>query len=102
MKNNESRATCSILALERGWIKEKMRNVVTVDGEKWSFSVSSDTPQCRQTYEDTVGFITLTKTGDLMKYRVKSYAWFSVSRISPKGIRAYNVSVKKKEMQPFN
>lgn len=95
--NNESRTQCCVMSASRGWTKDKMRNVVTVNGEKWSFSVYSNnkTPECRQVYEDTVGFIGQDQiSGTMVKYRVKDFTKHKVSRISPSGVKAYNIVVK--------
>jgi len=91
-KNNDSRMKCKEISVLRNWKKDKNRNVIEVDGEKWSFSVFQDYPECRQTYNDTVGFIGLNaKTGCLGKYRIRDLTTRKLSRISPSGIKAYNV-----------
>jgi len=94
--NNNSKTICKAITEKFGWTKESRRNVVTIDNEKWSFSVSSNALmlECRQTYEDTVGFITQLPNGKLMRMRVGSYADYPVSRISPKNVKAYNVVVR--------
>lgn len=96
--NNESRAQCVVTVNSHiGWVKDKKRNVITADGEKWSFSVYSNpkTPECRQVYEDTVGFIGYDQmSGRMVKYRVANWQKYKVSRISPSGVKAYNVIVK--------
>ena len=102
MFNNRSRNLCSSIATEKGWKKDTHRNVVEINGEKWSFSVATFNPQCRQTYGDTNGFITLMRDGTLKKYKVKNFDNFTVSRISPSGIKAYNVVVKETDLQPVN
>lgn len=91
-KNNDSRMKCKELSVLNNWKKDKTRNVVEVDGEKWSFSVFRDYPECRQTYEDTVGFIGFNEaSGRLGKYRIVDLTTRKLSRISPSGIKAYNV-----------
>lgn len=94
MLHLNSKAVCRKIASERGWKKELHRNVIIINGEKWSFSVSTFNPECRQVYADTVGFLTLLKNGTLKKYRVKDFNLFSVSRISSSGVRAYNIILK--------
>ena len=92
---NQSRNTCRELAIQMGWKKDRNRNVIeTSDGELWSFSVytNSTYPECRQVYEDTVGFIGVDyETRQMVKYRVRNFAHHKVSRISPSGVRAFNV-----------
>lgn len=99
--NNTSRCICAQMARKYNWKKDNVRNVVTVNGEKWSFSVSDFAPQCRQTYEDTKGFITLCRDNSLKFYRVSNFSKFRISRVSPSGLKAYNVVVKEKEMSPL-
>lgn len=96
MNNNYSRNKCNEIAKNNGWKKESIRNVVEVNGEKWSFSVhTANKPECRQTYEDTVGFIGYELfSGNMVKYRVNDFSKYRVSRISPSGIKAYNVVIK--------
>ena len=89
-----SKKICAQIASEKGWKKEHHRNVVTVNGEKYSFSVSTFLAECRQCYADTTGFITLMKDGTLKKYTVKDFSNFTVSRISPSGIKAYNIIIR--------
>jgi hypothetical protein len=89
-----SKKICAQIASEKGWQKELHRNVVKINGEKYSFSVSTFLAECRQCYEDCCGFITLMKDGTLKKYTVKDFSNFTVSRISPKGIKAYNIIIK--------
>ena len=79
----------------RRWVgkKEKgKRNVVSIRGKKYSFSVSSERPECRQCYEDTSGFVTMFGN-ELFIYPVTDYDNYTVSRISPTFIKAYNVQV---------
>lgn len=99
MKNNFSRKYCKEICKKMGWKKEPMRNVVFYGGEKWSFSLHGKIPECRQTYEDTVGFIGTDLNGTMRKYRVKDYNNYSVSRISPSGLKAYNVKTVESEME---
>jgi hypothetical protein len=102
MKNNTSRSICSTIAHQNGWTKETHRNVILINGKKWSFSVSSFNPECRQVYEDTEGFITLTSSGVLKKYKIKDFSKLTVSRISPTGVKAYSVRLKNdSELQPL-
>jgi len=95
--NNRSRNICKSFAEKNGWEKDPRRNVVTFNNHTWSFSVFSDEkhPECRQVYEDTDGFIGLSPSGNLVKYPIKSFNSFAVSRISPSGKRAYSVKVKR-------
>ena len=97
-KNNLSKAICAQVAVARGWHKETKRNVVRLpDGSKYSFSVTprGSYPQCRQVYEDTKGFITLTEaSGNLYKFEVNDFAEHSLSRISPNNTRAYNIVIQ--------
>ena len=88
-----SKKICAQIASEKNWKKEHHRNVVTINGEKYSFSVSTFLAECRQCYEDTSGFITLIN-GSLKKYTVKDFSNFTVSRISPSGIKAYNIIIR--------
>ena len=94
MYNNNSRNICRKISKEQGWKKEPHRNVVLIGEEKWSFSVSSFIAECRQTYSDTEGFITLMKDGTLKKYKVQNFENFTVSRISPSGVKAYNIVIR--------
>lgn len=95
-KNNDSRMKCKELSVVRNWKKDKNRNVLEVDGERWSFSIFRDNPECRQTYEDTVGFIGLhAGSGRLGKYRIRDLTSRKLSRISPSGVKAYSVVLKK-------
>lgn len=103
--NNFSVQYCKELAKANGWKKDSRRNVVEIDGERWSFSVSQKRNgfvECRQCYEDTVGFITyIPETSQLMSYRVgkgKYQERFCVSRIASSGLKAYNVSPHTVEM----
>ena len=88
-----SKKICAQIASKKGWQKELHRNVVKINGEKYSFSVSTFLAECRQCYEDTSGFITLIN-GTLKKYTVKDFSNFTVSRISPSGIKAYNIIIR--------
>jgi len=96
--NNQSIKFCKELSLANGWDKDSKRNVVTFDGEQWSFSVSkliNNQVECRQCYEDTVGFITYIPTrGTVMYYRMYDgqHQQFNVSRVSRNGVKSYNVS----------
>lgn len=99
MNNNQSKKICATVAAKNGWTKEKFRNVLIINGEKWCFSISTFNPECRQVYEDTLGFITMDRDGNLKKFRVDNFSKYSVSRISPKGIKAYNIQVKAKDME---
>ena len=93
--NNYSRIKCKELCEDRGWKKDKHRNVVDINGKKWSFSIYSSNPECRQTYEDTVGFIGYSEvTGKLKCFSVNDFSSFSVSRISPSGLKAHNVVLR--------
>lgn len=95
MYNNISREKCKLVCDKMGWTKDKRRNVVTINGEKWSWSFYKNTPECRQTYEDTVGFIGMDQFSEnMVKYRVKNYNNHTISRISPSGLKAYNVALK--------
>ena len=93
--NNISKMICKEISKKNGWDKETRRNVVTVGGEKWSFSVSSNPllAECRQTYEDTVGFITKMPNGKILMKRMKSYANIPISRMASNGTKAYNVKM---------
>lgn len=96
--NNQSIKICKEIATINGWDKDGKRNVVTIDGEKWSFSLSSgkrNIVECRQCYEDTVGFITLNISKNmLMYYRMYSgeFNKFNISRVARNGLKSYNVS----------
>lgn len=97
--NNESIKICKAIAKHNGMDKEPRRNVVVYNGEKWSFSVSElkyHQVECRQCYEDTVGFITYIPSLNAVKYfRFGSYNYqhrFLVSRVSASGIKAFNVN----------
>lgn len=100
MRNNFSKSYCKEICKKMGWEKEPMRNVVAYNGEKWSFSLhGNDAPECRQTYEDTVGFIGVDSRGNMKKFRVKDYNKYKVSRISPNGTKAYNIKPDLKDME---
>lgn len=93
--NNESIRNCKELINQFGWEKEGRRNVVLIDGEKWSFSTTNKSPnyaECRQCYEDTVGFITMnTKSNKMYSHRVDDFDKYTVSRITSKGLKSHNV-----------
>jgi hypothetical protein len=91
--NNFSRKYCSEIAMKNSWDKDAMRNVVSINEEKWSVTLAkTDKAECRQTYDDCVGFITIDPTSMIaQQYRVNKLNDFSVSRISPSGKKAYNV-----------
>lgn len=97
--NNISKKICETVCSEKGWNKEIRRNVVEVEnGELWSFSVSNHQHKvsCRQCYEDTKGIVSYcTKTKKIYKYKVHNFNDFTVSRISPDGTKAYNVTTYK-------
>jgi hypothetical protein len=104
MNNNASRKIFKDISVSRGWKTNDKRNVAIVNGEMWSFSVysKSSKPECRQTYEDTVGFIGLdSNTKTMIKYRIHDFAPYSVSRISPTGVKAYNVVVDVSNVSQF-
>jgi hypothetical protein len=93
--NNYSKSKCKEICNSFGWKKDSYRNVVEINGEKWSFSVYNTVPQCRQTYEDTVGFIAYDFiTEKITKYRIKDYSAYTISRISPTGTKAYNIIIR--------
>lgn len=96
MENNESRKIFKNLSVAKGWTPVGKRNVAIINGEMWSFSVFSNSkkPECRQTYEDTVGFVGLDRnTNTMIKYHIRDFTPYAVSRISPNGIKAHNVVV---------
>lgn len=96
-KNNYSRNFCSYIAEKNTWNKENYRNVVTINGIKWSVSLASENgDQCRQMYDDCAGYIILDEQNrEARQYAVKNPSMFNVSRISPTGIKAYNVRMDK-------
>ena len=98
--NNLSKSICKEVCEKYDWVKEGRRNVVVYNGKKWSFSVSSaqNKSECRQVYEDTVGFITQMPSGKLVKFPVTNFSLFPVSRITAGGIRAHNVVIKDMKM----
>jgi hypothetical protein len=93
--NNISKLICKELSQKHGWIKESRRNVVDVEGEKWSFSVSASNQvaECRQVYADTVGFITKLPSNKILKFAVKCHDAYPVSRISTNGIKAHSIII---------
>lgn len=104
--NNASIKLCKDFAKSNGWEKVGHRNVVIVNGEKWSFSVSevrNYNVECRQCYEDTVGFISYVPSlNKVLYYRVSNMNnHYTVSRVTSKGVKAYNVLRHLNEMQPL-
>lgn len=93
--NNDSRNLVKNIAKKNKWHKESKRNVVTIHNEKWSVAVNNKRIECRQLYEDCVGFISIDyETNDATRYRIKDLTKYKVSRISPSGIKAYDVIIK--------
>ena len=95
-KNNESRDFFNRFVEANQFTREPRRNVFTQqNGTKYSFSITSKGkfPQCRQVYEDTVGFVTLDETtGKFLKFDFPDQNQFAVSRISPSGLKAYSMT----------
>lgn len=92
--NNKSRITFTSFCVENGFKSVKNRNVfITPDGTKFSFSVTpvGKNLQCRQYYEDCSGAVILRGDFLYLYYNVTTTGK-SVSRISPLGVKAYNVT----------
>lgn len=94
--NNISKHIVKEVAESNGWVKDGVKNVVTVSGEKWSVSVrTTEKIECRQVYENCVGFISIDcETKHPTFYRIDNLKDYAVSRISPDGTKAYNVIKK--------
>lgn len=94
--NNQSIQSCKEIAVRNGWEKESRRNVVLIDGEKWSFSTTNNNKhkaECRQCYADTVGFITNnTESNTMYSLRVGDHNSYSVTRVMANGIKAHNIT----------
>ena len=68
------------------------RNVMEYQGKKWCVAIRDDKGQVRQFYEDCDGLLTGGEWYD------KSQLIFgNVTRITPSGIKAYNVAIKKEQ-----
>ncbi|AMR57856.1 hypothetical protein vB_PsyM_KIL4_0132 [Pseudomonas phage vB_PsyM_KIL4] len=98
--NNISRLAVKRVALTKGWGYEARRNVVVIKGEKWSFSQSNfGVGDCRQCYEDTVGFVT-ESDGVLYCKRIADKSSIGVvSRLTPSGLKAYSIKIKLPSMK---
>lgn len=92
--NNVSRLKCKAWAAARGYKKHPHRNEVTIDGEDFAYVVM-DTPECRQLYDNQVGFIWEPPAGLRRKFRREHLDIKGVSRIDNKGVKARQAFVKK-------
>jgi len=95
--NNQSLKVLSSLVKQGRLVKEasSKRSVVLLNGEKYSFSCSNDDYklQCRQVYEDCVGFISMAANGSFWKYKSHNLKnGVSPNRISPSGKKAYSIT----------
>ena len=92
--NNKSRIAFKSFCEENGFDRVSNRNVfITPSGDKFTFSVVTPGKklECRQYYEDCIGAVVLRGDYLYLYYDVVT-AGKSVSRISPLGIKAYNVT----------
>lgn len=92
--NNKSRSIFKSFCEENGFERIRNRNVFLVPGgAKFSFSVTTPGKklECRQYYEDCTGAVVLRGDYLYLFYDVNTEGK-SVSRISPLGLRAYNVT----------
>lgn len=92
--NNKSRDIFKSFCVENGFENVKNRNVfISPDGDKFAFSVTpvGKDLQCRQYYEDCSGAVILRGDFLYLYYNVDTTDK-SVSRISPLGVKAYNIT----------
>lgn len=105
-RNNLSRKYCKEFAEKNKIVKETYRNVITINGNRWAFCVNDHNNHrvsCRQTYEDCIGFISYDPIYKNYKFfKVNKFFGHQVSRISPSGVKSYNVVVDQTSLYPFN
>lgn len=94
--NNVSISFCKNICEKNNLPKEHNKNVITYDGKLYSFSIScrENRIECRQMYEHTNGVISYS-FGDKKFYKIDCVPSGTISRISPLGIKAYNMTFKK-------
>ncbi len=96
--NNASIAFCKKFCTRNKISKIKNKNVVVYNNRLYSFSVSNSDKiiECRQTYANTFGIISFSKI-DKNYYLYDCLPSGTISRISPEGIKAYSMRVKKEK-----
>jgi len=104
--NNQSIEFCRQFSKINNLKKDSRRNVIEYNGELYSFSVSkvkNGMVECRQCYGDTVGFITFVPSMNrVYMHRIgHDYSRFSVTRVTSKGIKAFNVDRHINMMTPI-
>jgi len=98
-RNNLTKQICKDFCKSFGFVKESVRNAVIIEGKIYAFTTNHiDNLDIRQYYEDYSGIVVydmVRKTFSILKqdeFKVTN----SVTRITSKGIKAYQVNALKK------
>lgn len=86
MNNNEARRQFQSFAATYGLEVSGRRNVFVDEGKKWAYVADDQATTYRQFYEDCAGVYFNDTFIERDKLQIRS-----VSRVSPSGLKAYNV-----------